>query len=354
MSSQIPRVAIVYPGDATARKAATADNNRFASIFRALAELGLAAEPAVYHDELVDEVKQQLAGMQGVLVWVNPIEGGRDRSVLDALLRETAARGIFVSAHPDVILKMGTKQVLYDTRNIGWGCDTHVYRTIEELRNGLPHKLLKGEVRVLKQYRGNGGDGVWKVSRSGPGPIDESSPLTVRHAKRGSIETEMSFGQFLALCQMYFSGAGRMIDQAYQERLPDGMIRCYFVGDKVAGFGHQRINALYPPAPGEPADRAPQPGTRLYHPPTKPEFQALKRLAEEQWVPEMLRVLDLRAGQLPVIWDADFLFGKPDAKGQDTYVLCEINVSSVAPYPDSAVQPIAALTRDHVLNRIRP
>ena len=39
-------------------------------------------------------------------------------------------------------------------------------------------------------------------------------------------------------------------------------------------------------------------------------------------------------GSLPVLWDADFLYGPRTASGDDTYVLCEINVSSVIPFPD--------------------
>ena len=31
---------------------------------------------------------------------------------------------------------------------------------------------------------------------------------------------------------------------------------------------------------------------------------------------------------LPIIWDADFLYGPCDRAGTDTYVLCEINASS--------------------------
>jgi hypothetical protein len=44
---------------------------------------------------------------------------------------------------------------------------------------------------------------------------------------------------------------------------------------------------------------------------------------------------------LPVLWDADFLYGPKTAAGEDSYVLCEINVSSVAPFPESAVAPVA-------------
>ena len=76
-------------------------------------------------------MQAQLATFDGVLVWVNPIHEGRNRAKLDALLREVAARGVWVSAHPDVILKMGTKEVLHRTRTMSWGCDTVLYR-IEE------------------------------------------------------------------------------------------------------------------------------------------------------------------------------------------------------------------------------
>jgi hypothetical protein len=299
-------------------------------------------EPAVYHDDFCDEVRRQLVQFHGVLVWVNPIEGGRDRSVLDAMLREVAASGVFVSAHPDIILKLGTKEVLYRTRDIGWGCDTHLYRNMDELRRGLLLRLAAGEIRVVKQYRGNGGDGVWKV-----GPAADAAgemQVRVRHAKRGCFEEETALSDFLKRCEPYFAGAGRMIDQAYQARLPEGMIRCYLVQDKVAGFGHQAINALYPAPPGAPPDAAPPPGPRLYHPPSMPAFQSLKRQLEQEWVPAIQQLLDIDTGELPVLWDCDFLLGPEDESGADTYVLCEINVSSVSPFPDSAVGPLAEAT----------
>jgi hypothetical protein len=40
----------------------------------------------------------------------------------------------------------------------------------------------------------------------------------------------------------YFAGDGRMIDQAYQSRLSEDPL-LPGVHDKVAGFGHQAINA---------------------------------------------------------------------------------------------------------------
>jgi hypothetical protein len=333
------RVALVYPGDREARENAAPEKSRFLKVFRALEELGLRAEPAVYHDDFCDEVRRQLMQVDGVLVWCNPVEGGRDRAVLDAMLREVAASGVFISTHPDVILKLGTKEVLYRTREMGWGCDTHLYSSLDQMRRELPERLAAREARVLKQYRGHSGDGVWKVALAAS-PTGETV-VHARHAKRGSVEEKIPLSEFFTRCEPYFAGKGRMIDQAYQSRLPEGMIRCYLVHGTVAGFGHQAVNALYPAPPGAPPEDAPLPGPRLYHPPTLPQFQPLKQQLEKEWVPALQRLLGIETGQLPVLWDCDFLLGPRDGSGEDTYVLCEINVSSVSPFPDSAVVPLA-------------
>lgn len=345
---RIPRIALVYPGDYEARQAATTENNRFADLFHALKNLGVTAEPAVYHPEFWQEVRAQLMHVDAALVWVNPIQDGHDRTVLDAMLREVADAGIFVSAHPDVILKMGTKEVLYQTRDLGWGCDTHIYHNLEQLKQALPAQLASGEARVLKQYRGNGGSGVWKVQLDDLSTaIHPETLIRVRHAERGSVEQVMPLSALFTLCEPYFAGSGKMIDQQYQTRLPEGMIRCYLVQNRVAGFGHQAINALYPAPSGSDPSVAPQPGPRLYHPPTTADWQSLKRQLETDWVPAMQDILDIQTDDLPIIWDADFLLGENDANGDDTYVLCEINVSSVAPYPESAVPFMAEAAVRH-------
>jgi hypothetical protein len=124
----------------------------------------------------------------------------------------------------------------------------------------------------------------------------------------------------------------RMIDQEYQERLPEGMIRCYLVHERVVGFGHQAINVLFPAPVGAPSTEAP-----CRAPSSMPEFETLKRKLEQEWVPAVQRLLEIETESLPILWDCDFLLGPQGDKGEDTYVLCEINVSSVAPYPESAV-----------------
>lgn len=349
MANARRRVAIVFPIDAAARTSTTVEGSRFAATARALSDAGLEVEGAPYCDEAVEEVRAQLQRVDAVLVWVNPIERGRDRTVLNAMLTDIAAQGVIVSAHPAVIDKMGTKEVLYRTRHMTWGCDTRLYGSQDAMRLELLASLASGP-RVLKQNRGQSGEGIWKVeladaSGAAAPVVGLDTVLRVRQAQRGSHEETMSLGAFLARCQTYFTGGGSMIDQAYQSRLNEGMVRCYLVGHRVAGFGEQLVNMLYPAAPGAPPSEAPQPGPRLYYPPTRSDFQALKDKLEREWLGQLCELLELEQSHLPVLWDADFLYGPKDAAGRDTYVLCEINVSSVYPFPDSALEPLALETR---------
>jgi hypothetical protein len=246
-----------------------------------------------------------------------------------------------------VILKMGVKEVLHRTRHLGWGSDTHLYRTERGFRDEFPSRLRSAGPRVLKQNRGNAGQGVWKVEtiaeRSGDG-----AAVRVLEARRGSLSEELPLEAFMTRCAAYFTPDGCIVDQPFQPRLPDGMIRCYMGADKVVGFGHQFIKALIePPAEGRDSAAA-QPGPRIMHPASAAPFQALRMKMETEWTPRMMALLGIDAASLPVIWDADFLYGPRTAAGDDTYVLCEINVSSVFGIPDQAPAAIARLTRSRL------
>ncbi len=348
MDTQSPHrysVAIVSRGDANARCDTTPQNSRFARVFEALASIGIEAQPAIYDESFADAVREQLLRVDGVLVWVDPIHQGKTRAELDALLRDVAAQRPWVSAHPDVILKMGVKEVLYRTRHLGWGADTHRYDTAAAFAAEFPQRLRTEGPRVLKQNRGNGGQGVWKVEA-----LPNATPtVRVLHALRGSLPEDMPLDAFIARCAPYFGWGGCIIDQPFQPRLPDGMIRCYMSGAKVAGFGHQLIKALIPPPPQGPEAPEAQPGPRIMHGPDAPQFQALRRLMEDEWTPQMMNLLGINEASMPVIWDADFLFGPRDAAGADTYVLCEINASSCFAIPDEAPAAIARTVSERLM-----
>ncbi|MGO8026275.1 Cj0069 family protein [Rhizobium leguminosarum] len=338
MKNSPPRIAIVWRGDREARRAATPRNNRFHRIFEELAAVGLAPEPAVFDEEFADEVLEQLLAVDAVLVWVNPLDDGKTRKILDPLLRQVAEAGRFVSAHPDVILKMGVKEVLYETRHIGWGVDTRLYPTAADFRRAFVPTFLAAGPRVLKQNRGNGGQGIWKVELAGT-PAGGATSISVLEAKSGSVPETIDLSDFICRCEAYFTEGGCIVDQPFQSRLPEGMIRCYMSGCRVVGFGQQLVKALVAPpsGPGDPL----QPGPRIMHPASAGPFQTLRARMESEWTPEMMSTLAVEAASLPIIWDADFLYGPPDASDNDTYVLCETNVSSVFAIPDEAPAEIA-------------
>jgi len=341
------KVAILWRGDHEARRSATPQNNRFHRVFEELAALDIDAEPAVYADDIVCEVREQLLAVDAVLVWVDPIHEGLTRTVLDALLCDVAARGPWVSAHPDVIVKMGVKTVLYRTKHVGWGTDTHLYRTASDFRGVFPSRLEAAGPRVLKQNRGNGGQGVWKVELL-TGVATTASTVRVLHARRGSEPEEMQLGEFMTRCEGYFTPDGCIVDQPFLSRLPDGMIRCYMGVDRVVGFGHQLIRALIPPPPEGLNSPSAQPGPRIMHGADAAPFQALRVKMETEWTPQMMDTLGIDRASLPIIWDADFLYGPRTASGDDSYVLCEINVSSVFAIPDQAPAAIARLARERL------
>jgi hypothetical protein len=345
----IARVALLWRGDGQARRNATPNNSRFRRVFEELAALGVHAEPAVYADDVASEVREQLLKLDGVLVWVDPISDGQTRIVLDPLLRGVASQGTWVSAHPDVILKMGVKEVLHRTRRLGWGTDTHLYRNAHALRNEFPQRLQAEGLRVLKQNRGNGGRGIWKVELVSS-TAGKDATVRVLEAARGSLPQDTPLGDFMGRCEVYFEDQGCIIDQPFHPPLPGGMIRCYMSADKVVGFGHQLVKALMPPPPEGPDSEAVKPGPRIMHPASAPAFQALRTRMESEWTPQMMQQLDIDAESLPIIWDADFLYGPSIPSGEASYVLCEINVSSVFPFPEQAPEEIARRALARVLS----
>ncbi len=342
------RVGLVWHGDRANRDTADLATSRFARASEALRSAGLEPVAVVYNDDFSDEVLTQMLSLDAIQVWVNPIENGRDRSKLDSLLREVALRGVLVNTHPDSILKMGTKQVLVETKEMGWGSDVWAYTSLEQLENELPARLENGP-RVLKQLRGHSGSGIWKVE------MGDTGEILLRHAQRGSPEEKVSLIELKERMLPYFESSGKMIDQAFQSRLAEGITRVYMVESQVGGFGHQEINALYPSFPGCAIEDTPQPGPRLYSPPGEDRFRHLGNKMESQWVPELLSCLKIKQSDLPLLWDADFMLGPKNLDGSDTYVLCEINVSCVSPYPEWAnpilVATLARRIRESIKNQ---
>jgi hypothetical protein len=281
----------------------------------------------------------------GVLSWVDPLTDGVDRTRFDTLLRDIAARGVWVNSHPDVILKMGVKEVLVRTKTLGWGTDAHVYDSIEAFRAAFPARLAADGVRVLKQNRGCSNQGVWKVELENPSePVGGDAHVTVLEARESGTELRMLLHDFISRWDAYLNGGGRLIDQAFQRRVDEGLVRCYMCADKVIGFSEQFPRNRAGADPSLPSFGMAR--DKTFHEETAPQFQGLRRRMESEWTPGLQRLLEIETRDLPVLWDADFLYGPKTRDGRDSFVLCEINISCVVPYPLTAVATIASAAKE--------
>lgn len=324
---------------------------RLEPIYDALVQAGVAPVPIAFSESSVDEARAQLLSCDGALTWVDPLTDGVDRTRFDALLRDVSSHGVWVNSHPDVIMKMGVKEVVVRTKALGWGSDAYAYDSAGALRSEFPVRLAADGVRVLKQNRGNSNQGVWKVELENPAePVGPDTRVTVLEARENAAEHGMLLREFLSRWDPYLAGGGRLIDQAFQKRVDEGLVRCYMCGDSVIGFSEQfpRNRSLEDaslPAFGMAREKT-------MHDETAPKFQRLRKLMETEWTPGLQAILGIETRDLPVLWDADFLYGPDTPAGEKSFVLCEINVSCVVPYPLTAAAAIAAVAKDRTADAV--
>lgn len=327
--SRCRRLMLMWRGNIHAPGQPSSHVERLKPLVRALGGIGIETSPLVYFDAEIEAARARLLQADGAMVWINPQQDGQDRTIVDAMLRDVAAHGVWVSSHPDIILKLGTKEVLYQTRDLGWGSDTEFYRSFDDFDLRFPLKLSLAGPRVLKPLRGNDGQDVVKVARSQRG----GESVDVQAASDDMSET-LPLSEFAGRMRAKFGDGLRLIDQRFQPNVAAGMVRCYLSSDRVVGFGEQ--------TPRRDRDAFGMNSAKTMHGAEAAGFQDLRHSMEQDWVPGLQKELGLTTSGLPALWDADFLYRSPGDMAASRFVLCEINVSSVSPFPDVAAPAIAA------------
>ena len=317
---------MIYGEPGSIRNAITEE--KYKKLASSLIENDFTVDSILYHDSIAGKLATGLLKYNAILVWVNPIEQQHDRKTLDELLVNLSSQGCFVSAHPDTILKIGTKEVLYKTRKAEFGGDVKLYHSFQDFKERF---LLPGEmtgIRILKQYRGNGGNGVFKIDTTNI----KNNRIGVTHASDGDREEQLSSNDFFQAFESYFFNDSMLIDHQWNSNLINGMVRCYLSGNKVSGFGYQEVNALYP---------FKKPGQRFYFSEDCGLFQDLRKIMENKWVLQLQEIAGVKNEMLPLIWDADFFINNVNtANTSEKYSLCEINASCVSPFPESSIRYI--------------
>jgi hypothetical protein len=72
---------------------------------------------------------------------------------------------------------------------------------------------------------------------------------------------------------------------------------------------------------------------------------------ETRWVPQLQEITGIENKKLPVIWDADFFINVVNTEETSKkYSLCEINTSSVSPFPESSILYIVEEVKSRLKN----
>lgn len=335
---------------------------------------GVNATPVAYTDDASNELEKRLSeNFAGVVCWVDPVStnargeeetradwAGNDGG-LDKVLRRVAEKGLHVSAHPDIIEKIGTKRVLFETRNEPWGLpNTHYYKTKEDLRQRLPNSLSSDKRRILKLDRGSSGKGVWRCDileeLSAHPNNNESLVMRIQHAGDDMVEDRVSLEKMLNRLEerMDITGGG-VVDMPFLPQVNEGIVRCYMMREQCKGILHQlplRSSSDYPNLNVSKSKRYQTKGLpegKCIHPPDNPDYRELVVTLENDWVPKLVRAVGLLScneasirDALPVVWDIDFIstesverkesdMAEANKSRYKKYVLCEINCSCVFP-----------------------
>jgi hypothetical protein len=100
-----------------------------------------------------------------------------------------------------------------------------------------------------------------------------------------------------------------------------------------------------------PADASTTTTAKTFELPSAAAYSDLRNRMESEWMPEMQELLSLDTHRLPVIWDADFLYGTKTTSEDDAYVLCEINASSTFAFPEHAMPTVAKAATQRIQER---
>jgi hypothetical protein len=104
------------------------------------------------------------------------------------------------------------------------GGDVRQYSSFDEFKERF--LLSSPQMRILKQYRGNGGNGVFKINTINI----KNNMIGITHASGDEGERVVTEADFFEQMKYYFNNNGMLIDQPWNTNIINGMVRCYLSG----------------------------------------------------------------------------------------------------------------------------
>lgn len=292
-------------------------------IIDSLKKRGWSAEIIFYRDEDRGEIYHHT--VQKADAYISRVNPGNLPNEVGyfQMLRELVNNGVEGLPHPDAMTAYGAKnsiEKLKGTKLVP--DDVYTYYDYDSFKEQFPESLKKG-VRVIKQNRGSTGEGIWRVEVLNPEKYDNDIPLDAKlklTEARDNHTEEKTLQEFLEFCIKYLEGVnGMLLDMPFLPRIKEGEIRVLMLRDTAVNIVHKK-----------PVDTEDAFSATLF---SGAKYRYDK---PEKWpdlvntIKKSLPIIQERLGNydLPLIWTADFILDT-DEKGNDKYVLGEINASCV-------------------------
>lgn len=232
--------------------------------------------------------------------------------------------GVKVFTHPDVMINLDFKDILYKLKGTSLGEEsTEFYQSYEHFKTHFPQVLRHEHIRVLKTNYGSTGEGVYLVRLCNNGTVESVEAVNNEKQCFGSLEDFLEDFQYKFEKDdknaEYFHGKSGFVSCRYLKRINEGEIRVLLVNDKPIAVVHKK------PQEGEFSATLFSGAKYLYESPTLPKYHDVITLTMKG-LDEVKSFCNNK--DLPLLWTMDYILDWNE-KGEDCYVLSEINCSCV-------------------------
>jgi len=241
-------------------------------------------------------------------------------------LKQLSDAGAEVQTHPDVMINLNFKDILYKLKDSPF-CDntTEFYPNFEAFETHFPHRLIKEKKYVLKVNYGSTGEGVYLVELKEDGSIVSTEAVNnvkyYYHTMEEFLGTfEENFDDDIDESELhYFQGKSGFVGCRYLPRISEGEIRVLIINDQPMSVVHKK------PKEGEFSATLFSGAHYQYDTPNDPKWKEVVKLT--------LNAFDaikpyLQGKNFPLLWTMDYIMDYDEA-GNDRYILSEINCSCV-------------------------
>ncbi len=234
--------------------------------------------------------------------------------------------GMQVHTHPDVMINLDFKDILYKLRKTPFcDTDTQFYHTYEEFEDVFPSELKRDAIRVLKVNYGSTGEGVYLVRLQDDGSIVSTEAVNNVKYYYDDIDDFLSafeekFDDDIDEDELgYFKDKSGFVDCRFLPRISEGEIRVLIINDKPASVVHKK------PQEGEFSATLFSGAKYKYDKPDNPKWKDIIKLTINAF--EDIKPY-LQGKDFPLLWTMDYILDY-DNLGNDKYILSEINCSCV-------------------------